>query len=204
MPKKAPKGLGFALDFGPLLLFFLANRFGQSDTDPTRGPLIGTAVFMVAIIAVILISKWKLGKVSPMMWMSAILVVGLGAITLWLGDPKYIQIKPTIVYLLFAAILFGGLLRGKAMLKYLLEYAFEGVDDTGWRKLSRNWAFFFLGMAGFNEIIRQPDLFSFNTWLAIKVWGVMALSFLFTTLQIPMLMRHGLKLGDDTEVPPTA
>jgi intracellular septation protein len=134
-----------------------------------------------------------------MMWVSAILVVGLGSITVFLGDPVYIQIKPTIVYLLFAAILFGGLLRGKALLKYLLEYAFEGVEDAGWRKLSRNWAVFFVVMAGINEVIRRPELFSFSSWLAIKVWGVTALSFLFTMLQIPMLIRHGLNLADEGE-----
>ena len=193
--KTAPKGLGFALDFGPLLIFFLTNHFASSESDPTRGPLVGTAVFMVAIIAAIIISKIKLGKVSVMMWVSAVLVVGFGGITLFLGDPVYIQIKPTIIYLLFSAILFGGLLRGKALLRYLLEYAFEGVSDIGWKKLSRNWAFFFLAMAGLNEVIRQA--FDFNTWLTLKVWGVTALSFLFTMAQIPMLTRHGLKLVDE-------
>ena len=192
--KKGPKGLGFALDFGPLLLFFLTNHFASSDDDPARGPLWATAVFMVAIIFAIIISKIKTGKVSVMMRVSAVLVVGFGGITLFLGDPVYIQIKPTVIYLLFAAILFGGLLRGKALLRYLLEYAFEGVSDKGWKKLSFNWGVFFLAMAGLNEVIREA--FDFDTWLTLKVWGVTALSFLFTMLQIPMLMRHGLKLDD--------
>ncbi len=195
--QKPHKGLSFALDFGPLFLFFLTNRLAKSPNDPAQGPLWGTAVFMVAIIAAIIISKVKLGKVSFMMWVSAILVVGLGGITLFLGDPVYIQIKPTIVYLLFAAILIGGLSRGKSLLKYILEYAFAGVDEAGWRKLSRNWGLFFLAMAGINEIIRIPSLFSFDTWLTLKVWGVTALSFLFTMAQIPMLLKHGLKLEDD-------
>jgi intracellular septation protein len=194
--KSAPKGLSFLLDFGPLLTFFLVNRLCKSESDPAQGPIWGTAAFMVAIILAMIVSRWKTGKISVMMWASAILVIGLGGITILLGDPVYIQIKPTIVYLLFAAILFGGLLRGKALLKYILEYAFEGVEDAGWRKLSRNWALFFLVMAGVNEIIRRPELFSFDDWLTIKVWGLTALSFLFTLTQIPMLMRHGLKLED--------
>ncbi len=199
--KPAPKGLSFILDFGPLLIFFLVNYFAKSPTDPAQGPIWGTIAFMIAIIAAMIVSRWKMGKISIMMWVSAILVVGLGGITVLLGDPVYIQIKPTVVYLLFAAILFGGLLRGKALLKYLLEYAFEGVEDAGWRKLSRNWALFFLVMAGINEIIRRPELFSFDSWLAIKVWGVTALSFAFTLAQIPMLVKHGLDLGGD-EVDP--
>jgi intracellular septation protein len=193
--KPAPKWLSPMLDFGPLLLFFLANWLGGSETDPTRGPLAGTAVFMVAIIIALIVSKWKLGKISPMMWVSAILVVGFGALTLWFRDPKFIQLKPTLIYLLFAALLFGGLLRGKALLRYLLEYAFDGVDDAGWRKLSSNWAIFFVVMAATNEVLRH--FFAFDTWLAIKTWGVTILFFIFNMSQIPMLLKHGLKLGDD-------
>jgi intracellular septation protein len=199
--KDAPKGLSFLFDFGPLLTFFLVNHFAKSTSDPTRGPILGTTAFMIAIIAAMIVSRWKLGRISIMMWVSALLVVGLGGITVFLGDPVYIQIKPTVVYLLFSAILFGGLLRGKALLKYILEYAFEGVEEAGWRKLSRNWALFFLVMAGVNEIIRRPELFSFDSWLAIKVWGMSAVSFLFTLIQIPMLVKHGLKLGDEEDSP---
>jgi intracellular septation protein len=192
MKSPPPKWLSPLLDFGPLLAFFAANWLGSSKTDPTRGPLAGTAVFMVAIIIALIVSKVKLGKISPMMWVSAILVTGFGALTLWFRDPSFIQLKPTLIYLLFAAILFGGLLRGKALLKYLLEYAFDGVDDGGWMKLSRNWALFFIMMAGLNEVLRH--FFAFDTWLAIKTWGVTVLFFIFNMTQIPMLIRHGLKL----------
>jgi intracellular septation protein len=194
--KKSGGVLGFMLDFGPLLLFFISSRYFASDSDPKQGPLMSTAIFMVAIVAAIIVSKVKLGKVSPMMWVSAVLVVGFGGIALWLGDPKFIQIKPTIIYILFAAILLGGWLRGKALLKYVFEYAFDGVDEAGWLKLSRNWGLFFIAMAGMNEVIRLPELFSFNSWLTIKVWGVTALSLLFTMSQMPMLISHGLKLAE--------
>jgi intracellular septation protein len=197
-----PKWLSPLLDFGPLLCFFGANWLGSSKTDPTRGPLIGTAVFMVAIVIALIVSKVKMGRISPMMWVSAILVTGFGALTLWFRDPSFIQLKPTLIYLLFAAILFAGLLRGKALLKYLLEYAFDGVDDDGWKKLSRNWALFFILMAALNEVLRH--FFAFDTWLAIKTWGVTILFFGFNMTQIPMLIRHGLKLQHSEEIPPSA
>lgn len=200
--KKGSSGLNFALDFGPLLVFFIAYKFGGSDTDPTQGPIIGTGVFMVAIAIAVAVSKWKLGRVSPMLWLSAVLVVGFGALTLWFRDPKFIQIKPTLIYMFFAALLIGGVLRGKAMLKYVLEAAYDGLTDAGWLKLSLNWGLFFLALAAANEVMRAT--LTFDTWLSIKVWGVTALTFLFAMANIPMLMRHGLKLGDDTEVPPTA
>ena len=200
--KKGSGGLNFALDFGPLLVFFVAYKFCGSDTDPTQGPIIGTGVFMVAIAIAVAVSKWKLGRVSPMLWLSAVLVVGFGALTLWFRDPKFIQIKPTLIYMFFAALLIGGVLRGKAMLKYVLEAAYDGLTDAGWLKLSLNWGLFFLALAAANEVMRAT--LTFDTWLSIKVWGVTALTFLFAMANIPMLMRHGLKLGDDTEVPPTA
>ena len=194
-PAKKNTRLNYALDYGPLLVFFLAYKFGGSDSDPTQGPLVGTGVFMVAIAIAVAVSKWKLGRVSPMLWLSAVLVVGFGALTLWFRDPKFIQIKPTIIYLFFAALLIGGVLRGKAMLKYVLEAAYEGLTDEGWRKLSLNWGLFFLALAGANEVMRLA--LSFDTWLTVKVWGVTALTLLFAMANIPMLMRHGLSLGDE-------
>ena len=106
-----------------------------------------------------------------------------------------IRARETATVLLFAAFLLGGVLRGKAMLKYVLEAAYEGLSDKGWLKLSLNWGLFFLVLAAANEVMRA--VLSFETWLTVKVWGVTLLTFLFAMANIPMLMRHGLSLGDD-------
>ena len=204
-PQQNPSGtLNFILDFGPLILFFVASKFGSSDADPKQGAIVGTATFMVAIIVAVIVSKVKLGKISPMLKLTAALGVFFGALTIWFHDERFIQIKPTIIYAFFAVLLLGGWLRGKAMLKYVLEHAYQGLSETGWLKLSLSWGVFFLCLAGLNEIFRRPEWFSFDTWLSIKVWGVTALTFLFALANIPMLMRHGLKLGDDAELPPQA
>ncbi|WP_068073045.1 inner membrane-spanning protein YciB [Novosphingobium lentum] len=197
--------MNLAVDFGPLLVFFLAYRyFSPPKGDNGLGAVVAvtksTIAFMVATVVALAVSKWRLGKISPMLWLSTVLILAFGALTVWLGDPDYIQMKPTAVYLLFAGILFGGLLRGKAMLRTLLQSAFDGLDDAGWLKLSRNWAVFFLVLAVVNEILRHfynKSNGGFETWLWIKVWGVTALSFLFTFAQVPMLLRHGL--GEDAE-----
>lgn len=202
-PKQKPSGtLNFILDFGPLLLFFIASKFGSSDTDSTQGAIVGTGAFMAAIIVAVIISKLKLGKISPMLKLTAALGVFFGGLTIWFHDERFIQIKPTIIYAFFAILLLGGWFRGKAMLKYVLEHAYQGLNEKGWMKLSLSWGLFFLALAGLNEIFRRPEWFSFDTWLSIKVWGVTAATFLFALANIPMLMRHGLKLGDDAELPP--
>ena len=176
--------LSLALDFGPLLVFFLGFKL--------IGMIAGTALFMGAITLAVIVSKWKLGKVSPMLWLSAILVVFFGGLTIYFNDQRFIQIKPTIIYTFFALLLFGGLAKDKPLLKYLLQAAYDGLDEIGWRKLSRNWAIFFVVMAGANEIMRAS--MSFDTWLTVKVWGMTILSFLFAAANIPMLLKHGLVL----------
>lgn len=201
-PKKSHNGLSFILDFGPLLLFFLASKLGSSATDPKQGAIVGTAVFMFAIIVASIISKVKIGRISPMLKLTAALGIFFGALTLWFNDESFIQIKPTIIYVFFASLLLGGWMRGKAMLKYVLEQAYDGLSDAGWLKLSLSWGLFFTGLAIANEAMRAT--LSFDTWLTLKVWGVTALTFLFALANIPMLMRHGLKLDGGTEVPPQA
>ena len=193
---KHPSWLPFALDFGPLLAFFLTFRLTKGDGafGATSGAIKGTIVFMVAIIIAVIVSQWKLKKISPMMWLSAILVLGFGALTIWLGDPHFIQIKPTIIYAGFALMLLGGWLRGKPLIKYLLEAAYDGLSDRGWLLLSRNWGLFFVAMAAINEGLRH--WLSFDSWLTAKVWGVTALSLLFAASQVPLMLRHGLNVGD--------
>ncbi len=157
-----------------------------------------TGAFIVAAIVALIVSKWRLGKVSPMLWLSTALIVGFGALTIYFHDQFYVQIKPTVIYLVFGISLLVGWWMGKALLKWLLEAAFEGLSEEGWLKLSRNWGFFFLVLAALNEVLRQ--YLSFGDWLAAKIWVFLPLSFLFTFAQLPMLLRHGLTAGDKAEV----
>ena len=201
--------LNVAVDYGPLLVFFLAYKYFSPDEDGDMSGEIfavirGTGAFIVAAIAALAISKWRLGKVSPMLMLSTALIVGFGALTIYFQDERFIQWKPTIVYAIFAVVLLVGYWRGKSLLKVLLEAAFEGLDDTGWLKLSRNWGVFFIFLGVLNSALVW--FVSFETWLAAKLWLFLPLTFLFTFTQVPMLMRHGLTLeendpSDDTPPP---
>jgi intracellular septation protein len=191
-PKPHP-GWSLAIDYGPLVLFFLAYKF--------TNVFASTAIFMGAIVVAVVVSKWRLGRVSPMLWLSAILVVGFGGLTIWFHDPKFIQIKPTIIYALLSSLLFIGLTMGKPLLKYVLEAGYDGLSDRGWTILSRNWAFFFAAMAVINQILVAT--LDFGTWLTVKVWGLTILSFLFAMANIPVMTKHGF--GQDAPpVPPPA
>ncbi len=194
-----PAWLPYAIDFGPLLAFFLTFRLTKNDGafGATEGAIKGTAVFMVAILIAVAVSQWKLKKISPMLWLSAILVIGFGGLTIWLNDPVFIQIKPTIIYTGFAVLLLGGWWLKRPLLKYLLQAAYDGLNDEGWLKLSRNWGLFFGVMAAANEGLRH--FLEFDAWLTVKVWGVTAVSFLFAISQLPLMLRHGLDIGQETD-----
>ena len=204
MAAEKPKSgwLNILVDYGPLLVFLGVYKFSSGDGEGTASQIIavinGTIAFMVAAIVALLFSRWKFGRVSPMLILSTVLIVGFGALTIWLRDERFIQIKPTAIYAMFGVLLIGGYLRGRALLQILLEAAFEGVDREGWLKLSRNWGVFFLLLAGLNEVLRAT--LTFEGWLWAKFWVFMPLSFLFTFTQLPMLLRHGLAIEDEKTV----
>jgi intracellular septation protein len=207
--------ISLVVDYAPLLVFLGAYYwFAPQGEHMGVGVIIAvvksTAAFIVASIAALLVSKWRLGKISRMLWLSTVLVVGFGGLTVLLRDPFYVQIKPTVLYLFFGTVLVVGWWRGRALLQWLLEAAFEGLDDAGWLKLSRNWGFFFFFLALLNEILRffyNAENDGFGTWLALKVPVFSGVSFLFTFTQLPMLLKHGLGaeaiVEEETSHPPS-
>ncbi len=196
--------LSVAIDYGPLLVFLLVYRLKAPEETTAGGEIVailyGTAAFMLAAVIALVLSRALLGKISPMLWFSTALIVGFGALTILFGDPTFVQLKPTIIYSVMGLALIVGWQMGKALLKILLEAAFEGLTEEGWLKLSRNWGFFFLFLAGMNEVLRyfynEPNG-SFETWLWAKFWVFLPLTFLFTFANIPMLLKHGLDVGQD-------
>lgn len=200
--------LNVLVDYGPLLVFFLTYRYFSPEGEDIAGEILavikGTGAFIASAIAALAFSKFYLGKVSPMLWLSTAMIIGFGTLTIYFQDERFIQWKPTIIYVTFGVLLIGGWFRGKALLKVLLEAAFDGLSDEGWLKLSFNWGLFFLFLAVLNTVLMYA--LSFESWLAAKLWLFLPLSFLFTFTQLPMLLRHGLSLEDKAEVlenPPT-
>jgi len=193
--RRTPHGwANFGLDFGPLLAFFAAYMLAKNSMGSLLGAMVGTFVFMIAILVAMAVSMFVYRRISPMMWISAILVIGFGALTLYFHDPRFIQLKPTLIFGGFSILLFFGVATKRPLLKHIFGPIFDGLSEVGWMKLTRNWACFFGVMAIVNEVLRFAV--SFDTWLVIKVWGVTALSFLFAVANVPLLLRHGL--GEET------
>ena len=181
--------LRLAVDYGPLLVFFAVN-FLVPGLAIVR-LMAATFAFIVAIGIAMLVSFLKEGRISTMLWLTGVLVLVFGGLTLYFHDARFIQIKPTIIYGLLASLLAFGLITGRPLLQQLLGTTYPGLNATGWRKLTINWMIFFVAMAVLNELVRA--YFSQDVWVAFKLWGVIPLTFLFAIANMPMLMKHGLQ-----------
>ena len=193
-------GLRMLIDFGPLAVFFLVNSYAPG--LQIQRIMTATVAFMVAMAVAMGISWWKARHISPMLWITGALVLVFGSLTLWFHDQSFIQMKPTIVYTMFAVILGYGLIARKPLLQMLLETAYPGLSAKGWRLLTINWTGFFVAMAILNEVMRQ--VLSWDQWVTFKTWAVIPLTLVFAMLNIPMLLKHGLQLDkpEDTPLPP--
>jgi intracellular septation protein len=96
--------------------------------------------------------------------------------------------KPTIVNLLYAGVILGGLAVKQNLWKMLFEGAFPALPEKVWTTFALRWGVFFLFLAGLNEVVWRN--FSEAFWANFKVFGVMPLTFLFMLANMPLLMKH--------------
>lgn len=187
---KAPKNplLRMAVELGPLIIFF--------GTYFTIGIMWATGVFMVATITALTFAYVTEKRIAPMPLVSGVIVMVFGGLTLILQDETFIKLKPTIVNMIFATVLLGGLAFGQLFLKFLMEEAYH-LPDHAWRVLTYRWAGFFIFLAVLNEVIWRST--STDFWVTFKVWGVMPITILFALAQTPFVMKHHLPRKADPE-----
>jgi len=174
------------VDFGPLILFFAAYlRFGLQAA---------TATVMIAAVAAVVIGYVFDRKLHPVPLVTAVIVLVFGGLTLYLNDARFIKMKPTMVYGLFAATLLGGLLFKRLLIKHVFAAAVK-LRDQAWRTLTIRFGGFFAAMALVNELIWRN--FSENVWVYFHSFGAMALTLLFSFGQIPYLVKH--QISDDEQ-----
>ncbi len=178
----APKWLKPTTEYGPLVVFFAAYYL-QKDLMVATGGLMAATAVSVAL------SLIMIRRVPLMPLITAVIVGVFGGLTLFLNDPTFIKLKPTIVQALFSVVLLGGLAFGKALLKPVMGAAWP-MNETGWRKLTMNFGLFFAAMALLNELVWRTQSEEF--WVNFKVFGLMGLTFLFVLTQLPLMNRHAL------------
>ena len=172
-------------DFGPLLVFFIIYLSSENDLKVAIPPFI-----IATLISLIVI--YFLEKRIPMVPLTGgILITVFGGLTIYFDNKIFFYMKPTIINLLFAIVLFfGKFFTKKPLLKIFFQNAFN-LEDEGWKKLNYRWISFFIFVAVLNEIVWRTQSEAF--WVNFKVWGLLPISFLFIASQIPLMNKYKLK-----------
>lgn len=192
-------------DLFPIIIFFIAYKLGDSNAEATRafmsslglpqpigagekpGIYFATLVAIVASVAQILWVRLRGHKVETMMWVSLGIIVLFGGATLWLHDESFIKWKPTVLYWIFAAIIFGAAAFGRNVIKNLMQAQME-LPDPAWSRLNASWGGFFAVMGVVNLIVAFN--FSTDTWVNFKLFGSLGLMLVFVIGQSMILTKY--------------
>ena len=192
--KKINPIVKMALEFGPILLFFIGfskykdQVFTIGGTDYS-GFIVMTAAFVPLLLATTGILWALTGKLSKMQIATVVLVIVFGGLSVYFNDERFFKMKPTMIYLLFAGILGVGLLRGQSYLKVVLEETLP-LQPEGWMILTQRFCAFFAALALANEVIWRN--FSTEVWVDFKTFGLTAALFLFFITQARVIERFGI------------
>lgn len=191
----------FFFDLFPVILFFITLKVAEKTASASLvlskifGVLGITATIkpdlvpiMLATIAVIVASviqiawvKLRHGKVDKTLWLSAMLVVVLGGMTLYFQNDTFIKWKPTVLYWVFAVVLAcADLFWKKNFIKTMMGNDI-GLPEKVWKTLNRSWAIFFLCLGILNLYVAFN--YSIDTWASFKLFGTMGLMFAFILVQ---------------------
>ena len=189
----------FALEFGPVLLFFVAYTRLKENTYTIGGTeydgfIVVTAAFVPLLLASIAI-LWKLtGKISRMQVLTAVMVIFFGGLTVWFNDERFFKIKTTIVYGFFASVLGLGLLLGKSWLEYVMDELLP-LTSEGWMILTKRLTFAFAALAIANEVVWRT--MSTDAWVKIETFGFPVALFVFFMLQTNLFQKYSSEEQDE-------
>ena len=169
----------FFLDFLPLLIFFIVNK--------NSGIILATIAIVITTPITTLIYYILNKKVPKTQVITLFFILIFGSLTIALNDEIFIKIKPTLINVTLALILFIGLVSGRSFLKIFLSPALE-LTEKGWRIATYSWILFFLFLAVINEIVWR--LFTTDTWVSFKVFGILPITFLFTVILFLLISKH--------------
>jgi intracellular septation protein len=167
------------IDIGPLAVFFVF--YTRSDLKTAILP------FMIATTIAVLFSYIIEKKIPIMPTVGAVIILIFGGLTIYFDNETFFKMKPTIINLLFAGILYGGIILNKSLLRYLLGAALK-LQDEGWDILTKRWIGFFIALAILNEIVWRTQ--TTDIWVNFKVFGILPITFIFTLTQFSTIKKY--------------
>lgn len=172
------------IDFIPIILFFIAYKYYDI--------YVATGVIIVASIIQAAYVYFTEKRIPTMVLASTALIVLLGGATLILQDENFIKWKPTVVNWLFALVFIGSNYIGqKPLLQRMMESAFQYLPVAVWQRMSWVWASFFIIVGILNLYVAFN--FDTDTWVNFKLFGLLALTFIFIIAQSVYLMKINMQ-----------
>jgi intracellular septation protein len=143
---------------------------------------------------------WQLARRKPidtMQWMSLFLVLGAGTVTLLTDDPRFVMIKPSVIYVIVGVVM----LKRGWMNRYLPPVAIELVPDIA-VIFGYVWSGLMFFSAALNVIVALN--FSVVTWsVTMSIYGIVSKTALFLigyatmrTIAVARRRRQQLLAGD--------
>jgi len=198
----------FLFDLFPVILFFITLKVAEkaasaslilakiltvlgiaTTVKPSLVPImLATIAVIIGSIIQIIWAKLHYKKVDNTLWLSALLVTVLGGMTLYFQNDAFIKWKPTLLYWTFSVVLIGAnLFAKKNIIKSMMGKEIS-LPETIWNKLNIAWAIFFTGLGALNLYVAFN--YSIDTWASFKLFGTMALMFVFIIGQSLAINKH--------------
>jgi intracellular septation protein len=204
-------------DFFPIILFFVSyyqahflieNTFIGQLVDPAKpdfinATILATAVAIAASFVQVGIHWFKTHRFERMHIFSLVLISVLGGITIFLGNPAFIQWKPTILNWLFAVVFLGSMVVGEKPIIERMMGEHIALPKPVWKTLNLSWVGFFfisgaanLYVAFYYNLEATPES-RMDAWVNFKLFGLMGLTIAFVILQSIYLSRHIIEDDED-------
>jgi intracellular septation protein len=171
----------FFFDLFPLILFFGVYSYSQDI-------YLATMIIIPATILQVVYARIKFGKVDTMLWISLVLILVMGGLTLWLHDKRFIMWKPTLLYWLFSVVfLLAPIVAKRNLIQAMLGKEIK-LPAFAWTRLNLAWVVFFAAMGALNLYVAYH--YSESAWVQFKVWGATGCMLVFVLAQGFYLARH--------------
>jgi intracellular septation protein len=183
------------LELSPLIVFFVVFKLA--------GIYWATGSLMVVCTAVMLVHRFRAGSFKPMHVVTVAILLVLGSATLILHDKRFIQMKPTVLLALTAAVFLGSTVIGKQPLaRRLLEGVFDEpveVAPRAWQVINFLWVGWFALLAAANLYVARN--FDDDVWVKFKVFGISAAMVVFMIPQV-LWLNSKLRRVESEGAPP--
>lgn len=177
-------------EFLPLILFL--GAFVYKDI------YFALIVLMIAMPVGLLVKYLRTNEFDKMYFWSTVFLLIAGTLTLYFRNPLFLYWKPTAFYWVVAVAFLGSFWVGDKPLVQRFFGMVEGIpvdkiSSTQWKRLNLAWVLFFIAAGLLNIYVAYN--FSEATWVKFKVFGLMALTFVFMLAQTLWIANI---IGDDS------